>query len=324
MRVSKALYLGEVNGVHDQRFLEVIKEKFEVDTIFRSDLTNFESSSFAKYDLIIAVPLTGTISRIPKSIEIPIVGVSLAYDVNSINLSDELRANIQRCKFVICDCRYIQDKMIAEYAIDREKISIIPYGCDLELFQFKRQRNFEKPNILVTRNWYPIHSNQIIISALQLLHDEGLDFACTFVGNGPELQGAIDKVTKSSMNSKISFVGSKSPKAIVELMNESNFYISASSSDGSSVSLMEALATGMICIVSDFPSNHEWIEHQQSGFLFQNESVNSLSNTIREVLEVRPEVLASVGDIGIEVAKTKANWAKNRVDFVRVLESAIE
>ena len=107
-------------------------------------------------------------------------------------------------------------------------------------------------------------------------------------------------------------------------MNESNFYVSASRSYGSSVSLMEALATGFICIVSDFPTNREWVDHQKSGFLFQNGSSKSLSNTILEVLEIKPEVLTTISHLGIEVAKTKANWRKNRVDFIRILESAIE
>lgn len=324
MRVSKALYIGETSGVHDLRFLEAIKEKFEVDACFTSDLIDFASYDFEKYDLIVAAPLTRTISYIPKNLITPIVGISLAYDVNSESLSSDLRVNLQRCKLIVCDCKYIEDKIIKEHSFDQKKISIIPFGCDLDLFQSESQKWYTEPNILVTRNWFPAHSNKIVIEALQLLHEHGLDFKCTFVGNGPELQETIEKVSKSPMNSKIFFVGSKSPKDIRKLMNESNFYVSASRSDGSSVSLMEALAAGLICIVSDFPSNREWVDHQKSGFLFQNGSAKSLSNTIREVLEIKPEVLSSISQVGIEVAKSKANWTKNRVDFIRVLESAIE
>ncbi len=324
MRVSKALYIGETRGVHDLRFLDAIKEKYEVDACFTSDLINFASIDFESYDLIVAAPLTGTISIIPKNLTIPIVGISLAYDVNSENLSSDLRVNLQRCKLIVCDCKYIEDKIIIEHSFDQEKISVIPFGCDLDLFQSESQQKYTEPNILVTRNWFPTHSNKIVVEALQLLHEQGLDFNCTFVGNGPELQETIEKVSNSPMNSKIFFVGPKSPKDIRKLMNESNFYVSASRSDGSSVSLMEALAAGLICIVSDFPSNREWVDHQKSGFLFQNGSAESLCNMIREVLEIKPEVLSSISQVGIEVAKSKANWTKNRVDFLRVLESAIE
>jgi len=324
LRVPRALYIGETRGLHDLRFLEAIKEKFEVNAYFTSNYTNFDSYNIEEYDLIVAAPLTGTISVIPKNLTIPIVGISLAYDVTSESLSSDLRVNLQRCKLIVCDCKYIKEKIIKEYSFNQKKISVIPFGCDLDLFQSKSQRKFTEPNILVTRNWYPTHSNKIIIEALHLLHEQGIDFQCTFIGDGPELQETKKKVAQSSMSSKIIFLGSKSPKEIQKLMNKFNFYVSASRSDGSSVSLMEAMAAGLICIVSDFPSNSEWINHQKSGFLFQNGSAKSLSKTIREVLQIKPEVLSSISHLGTEVAKTKANWTKNRVDFIRVLESAIE
>ena len=72
--------------MHDLRFLEAIKEKYEVDACFTSDLINFASIDFESYDLIVAAPLTGTISIIPKNLMIPIVGISLAYDVNSAKM----------------------------------------------------------------------------------------------------------------------------------------------------------------------------------------------------------------------------------------------
>lgn len=324
MRVPKVLYIGETSGVHDLRFLDAIKEKFEVDAFFTSVSNDLASCDFEAYTLIVAAPLTGTISVIPENLKTPIVGMSLAYDVNSESLLSDLKLNLQRCNLIVCDCQYIKDKIINEHSFNPKKIRVIPFGCDLDIFKPELQKNYTEPKILVTRNWFPTHSNKIVIEALELLHEQGVDFNCTFVGNGPELKETVEKVSSLPMKSKINFLGSKSPKDIQKLMNESTLYVSASKSDGSSVSLMEALASGLICIVTDFPSNSEWIEHRKSGFLFQNGSPNSLSSTIREVLDIKPEVLSNISKLGIESAKTKADWTKNRAEFIRVLESAIE
>jgi glycosyltransferase involved in cell wall biosynthesis len=272
----------------------------------------------------VAAPLTRPISVIPSSTQIPIVGISLAYDLNSENDKDALSANLQECSFIICDCHYICDKITNEYGINQKKIGVIAFGCDLELFAAKRPKMFSEKNLLVTRNWFPTHSNRMILDALQRLHSQGIDIKCTFVGDGPELQESRRAFLKNSMNSNISFLGSKSPIEISHLMKTHEIYISASQSDGSSVSLMEALASGMICIVSNFPSNHEWIKDRYSGFLFQNGSEESLASTIKEVLALDPQTLATIGKRARMVAAEKANWGKNKMEFLEFLEAVIE
>ena len=317
------LYIGQTNGIHDNRFIRAMEECFDVDTVFISDQNNSADVNFGKYDLIVAAPLTETISLVPEGEQTPIAGISLAYDVNSEIDQEMLKTNIRRCKVIICDCLYIRDKISMKYGFNPMNIDVIPFGCDYKLFESKTPREYMKTNILVTRNWSPIHSNTVILDALQLLYDQGVDFNCTFVGDGPELQNAKHKVSNSSMSSKIVFVGSQSPEGISKLMKENDFYISASISDGSSVSLMEAMTSGMVCIVSDFPSNLEWIQHHKSGYLFQNGSRESLSLELKGVLESDPQKLTSIGKVGQKIAETKANWESNKINFKASLESAI-
>ena len=47
-----------------------------------------------------------------------------------------------------------------------------------------------------------------------------------------------------------------------------DLYLSASHSDGSSVSLMEALGCGLPVLVSDIPGNREWVTDGEQGWLF--------------------------------------------------------
>lgn len=45
------------------------------------------------------------------------------------------------------------------------------------------------------------------------------------------------------------------------------FYISIPKSDGTSISLLEAMAYGCIPITSDLPANKEWINHLENGII---------------------------------------------------------
>ena len=316
MKTKQVLYIGERNGIHDRRFIETLKQISVVTTYFVREVGDNSEFSYEGYDFIVAAPLTESISKIPNSISIPIIGVSLAYDVNLGSDSASLGENINKCSFIICDCEHVRKKICQEFNYPIKSTVVIPYGCDLETFKWTRVRDYQKPKFLVTRNWTKLHSNILIIEAMQILHERNIDFECVFLGDGPELENARKRFRNNSLESKIGFCGATSPMEIAQLMQNSNFYVSASSSDGSSVSLMEAMASGMVCVTSDFPSNLEWIIDNETGFLFRNGSSDSLADVLTGVLKKTPSELRIMGQMGQEIAVSRADWKKNREIFL--------
>jgi glycosyltransferase involved in cell wall biosynthesis len=305
-----------MNGIHDRRFIEVLKQISTVSTHFIRESGAISEIKFDSYDYIVAAPLTESISQIPNNITTPVIGISLGFDVNRSSYSDSLSRNIHTCSLIICDCEYIRNKVCLEYAYPKELTAVIPYGCDLEVFKWDGIRDFQFPRFLVTRNWTKLHSNVLILEAMQILNKANVDFQCIFLGDGAELENARRKVLNSSLESKVEFRGTVSPMEMVRLMQNSNVYISASSSDGSSVSLMEAMANGMVCVASDFPSNLEWITDKQSGFLFRNGSSDNLAEVLSEILEKTPSELRIIGRIGQKIAENRADWIKNKRIFL--------
>ncbi len=271
---------------------------------------------FENLDLVVAAPLTQPISKIPSDLAIPLIGISLAYDVNESSNPDSLKINIQKCDFIICDCEYVRKTICNEYDFPMERTAVIPFGCDLETFKWNGARDFQKPRFLVTRNWTELHSNILILEALQILNNAGVDFTCIFLGEGPELESARNLIQNGPLKSVIEFHGNKSSMEMAQLMQQSNVYISASSSDGSSVSLMEAMVNGLVCLVSDFPSNLEWISDKKSGFLFSNGSSQSLAEALFGILRRSAAELSIVAKKGQKIAERKADWNKNRMIFL--------
>ena len=316
MKIKQVLYIGEKYGIHDGRFIKILEQKCAVSTLFATEDVASLEVDFNNYDFIVAAPLTDSISMIPTYVSIPIVGISLAYDISDSLDSELLSRNIQKCNLIICDCEYIQKKVCDEYKYPIESTIVIPFGCDLETFKWDGVREFQKPKFLVTRNWSKLHSNILIIEALQILYEAKVDFTCIFLGDGPELEKAKTMILSSSLESKVEFRGTTSPTEMALLMRESNIYISASSSDGSSVSLMEAMVNGLVCLVSDFPSNLEWIDHRETGFLFTNGSSSSLAETLFEILAITDTELNVIARMGQEKAEIKADWNMNKVEFL--------
>jgi glycosyltransferase involved in cell wall biosynthesis len=90
----------------------------------------------------------------------------------------------------------------------------------------------------------------------------------------------------------------------------SDLYISPSHVDGSSVSLMEALACGLPCLVSDIPGNREWIEDGVNGWLFRDGNVDDLAEKILYAIKNRRS-FGRIGKAARQTAAEKADWQKN-------------
>ncbi len=89
---------------------------------------------------------------------------------------------------------------------------------------------------------------------------------------------------------RVHFGGQVGQKDLPRWYHMADLYISPSHVDGSSVSLMEALASGLPCLVSDIPGNREWIEDGVNGWLFRDGDVDDLAEKIL-VCDQKPQVV---------------------------------
>jgi len=80
--------------------------------------------------------------------------------------------------------------------------------------------------------------------------------------------GNFDEI--KNINSDIQYLLETTNDNIIELLKSSKIYISATKSDGLSISLIEAMYYGAIPIVSNIYSNRIIIKHDENGYLFDN------------------------------------------------------
>ena len=310
-------YIGRSNNIHDQRFIKTLSKNFKVLETYTQDLVSksIPIDKFVDVSLIVAGPLTDAISAIPISVKVPILGISHAFDLHTEFDDPAIKGNIARCTAIMSDCRHITNILRETYDFTK-KIYEIPWGCDRNYFS-KVKIPFEKKlKILVTRNWYAIYRNDVIVNALKMLQLKMIAFTCTFIGHGPLLEDQIQNLDKMSESLDIRFLGHQSKAEIRNAMSDNWIYISAASSDGTSISLLEAMAAGMICIATDFPSNHEWIEHAISGFLFPNGDSEALATLIELILSLSTEEKMKISRTAKDIILKRGDWRHNQKAFI--------
>jgi glycosyltransferase involved in cell wall biosynthesis len=116
---------------------------------------------------------------------------------------------------------------------------------------------------------------------------------------------------------RVHFGGHVTQKDLPRWYHMADLYISPSHVDGSSVTLMEALASGLPCLVSDIPGNREWIEEGANGWLFRDGNVDDLAEKILNAIKNRNS-FQEISQAARKTAEQKADWKKN---FGKLLET---
>ena len=93
-------------------------------------------------------------------------------------------------------------------------------------------------------------------------------------------------------------------------LSEADIYVSTSLHDGTSVSLLEAMAAGVFPIVTDIPANREWITDGENGFLIPKDRETLLASRIIDAIHDKPLLEESQRKNRLAVEE-KAFWPRN-------------
>lgn len=313
---SSIVYIGDHQNVHDRKLVETLNEVYQVKEVYTENLNSFpvHSSFFYNSVLIVAGPLIDPIVAIPNDIDIPILGISHAFDINT-DIELTIMKNIDRCSSIISDCRYITRILRERYQFHKTIVEF-PFGCEFDYFSNISVRFEVIPNIIVTRKWDQIYRNDVIISALKILDEKEIEFKCTFIGGGPLLAQQMLAVDSFSKPDIFHFLGEQERSGIRNSLDKNWLYISASVSDGTSISLLEAMAAGLICITTNFPSNLEWIEHGKNGFVFEVNDPQELANLIEIVMSLKLDEKLEISRAARATVANRGNWTNNKRSLI--------
>jgi len=128
---------------------------------------------------------------------------------------------------------------------------------------------------------------------------------------------------RGGVEERVTFPGQISNAELPRFYHLADLYVSPSHVDGSSVSLMEALACGLPCLVSDIPANQEWVSEGQNGWLFPDGDADALATKILAAIQKRKSLL-EIGHNARAVAEERADWKKNSQKLMQAYQIAKE
>lgn len=178
---------------------------------------------------------------------------------------------------------------LASYLTERlsvRRMTVVPNGVDTQFFHPVPRARSNVVKLLSISRLVPRKNIPTLIAAVQTLASKDLPVSLVVAGTGPE-EREIAALARSSAGI-VQFVGLIDEQRKRELLGDADAFVQLSVREGLSIATLEALASGLPCVVSDLPGVREPIVPGKTGFLVSNpESVEEVSKTLRQLLEAR-------------------------------------
>jgi glycosyltransferase involved in cell wall biosynthesis len=204
----------------------------------------------------------------------------------------------------------ITSRIISEFEIAPEKVMTVPFGVDSNLFYMQEKSDAcidKRIKVLSNRNFYEVYDLKNLINAIPLVIAKNRNVHFTIKGTGPledELKSLVEEL---DISEHVTFIGWLEYNKMPELLHESDIYVSTATSDGTPVSVLEAMACGKACIVTDVGGVSEWIGDGVSGNLIPPRNSQILASKILELAD-NPRTRDEMGKNANSVIKQKGDW----------------
>ncbi|MGB2698551.1 MAG: glycosyltransferase [Candidatus Zixiibacteriota bacterium] len=212
---------------------------------------------------------------------------------------------------------------IEKLGVIKKKIVISPMGVDQSLLEkCKGKRPSQETfTILSARKLEPLYNlKTLVLAASEVVKKFKGKVKFIIIGEGSQKQNLLGLSQKLGLNEYVEFKDFLPREEFLNLFQQAHLYLSTSLSDSTSVALLEAMASGIIPVVTDIPGNREWIMDGKNGFLFSPEDHKALAEKIIYAID-NFENLNRIRGENLALIKKRALWQDN---MKRIEDSFLE
>jgi glycosyltransferase involved in cell wall biosynthesis len=195
---------------------------------------------------------------------------------------------------------------VVGYGIPRNRCLNVPMGVDVKIFSPPSHKE-SPPVVTHLRDLEPIYNPQVCLQALALVAKEE-KIRAIMLGEG-SMRKAIESLAASG-ELEIQLVPRLCRSDVAKTLKRTAIYVSTSTCDSTSVTLLEAMACGAFPVVTDMPGNREWIEDGVNGYLVPCDDPDYIAKKIVDAIH-DSGLLKSAADRNVRIIHERAVWKDN-------------
>ena len=217
------------------------------------------------------------------------------------------RFAMRRASLVLCDAENLA-AAARRAGAPPGIVRAIPWGVDRE--RFRPAANRERGLVASVRMHEPVYDLPTVIRGLAPVLRDRPEAHVVFAGDGA-LRPELERLAAASLPAgRYRFTGRIPPVEMAALLARAEVCVSASLSDSTSQSLLEAMAAGALPVVSDIEGNREWVGPGDGAQLFAPGDAAALAAGVRTAL-TDPTWAAAARARNANVIAQRGDWHTN-------------
>ena len=219
----------------------------------------------------------------------------------------------QKARHVTCVSELMK-KEIEALGVEGRKMLTFPMGVGETFLEKGWKREVAQKRgpftIISNRNLQTIYNISQLIRAVPIVLREEPETRFLVAGEGPCRESLEGEVKSLNVDSSVRFLGRVPHEKMPDILAGADIYVSTSLHDGTSVSLLEAMATGAFPIVTNIDANGEWISDSQNGFLVPVGDEAFLAGKIIEAIRNK-RLVEQACEKNRKIVAKRACWGAN-------------
>lgn len=228
------------------------------------------------------------------------------------------KENIMIVDYILCPSKFVTKTLESEFGKEiLDKIIEIPYGADTEKFNY-RERSYcnDKLEILCVSRVTLTKGTKYLIEAMKKLRNEKINL--TYIGM-PSDEEDYKLVDELKHLENVNYIPNVPHSEIKKYFSRADIFVLPSLIEGSALSIYEALASGLPCIVTS--NSGSVITNGKEGFIVEPQSTEQLAEKI-DFCNKNRECLKSMSLLARETS-LKYTWDNYSNNIRKVYDNII-
>lgn len=221
-----------------------------------------------------------------------------------------------------CDCNAVRaaardfvslrEDQVVQFPWGIRRGSFAPTGPLPDLYQPRE----DTIRLISARSWEPLYDVDVLLSAFRLAHRTEPRLRLLLLGSGSMARLVSARIDEYRLRDFVITPGQVQGYELAKWFRAGNIYVSCAKSDGTSVSLLEAMATGLPVVVTDHDANREWITEGQNGWLASAGDSDQFAEKILQAAALTSAQRELISLRNRQIVRDRADWDRN---FPRLL-----
>ena len=230
-----------------------------------------------------------------------------------------------------CDCESVRAQAQRYAEIPNERIAQFPWGIKQGTFSpqgqagIREQLGFSPDTFafISTRSWEPLYHTEVLLQAFDRAYRVNNRLRLLLLGGGSAASRVRNFIAEHRLDQVVFTPGLIPSAETPRWFRAANAYVSCAKSDGTSISLLEAMATGLPAVVTDIASNREWISEDENGWLASVGSSEGFAEKLLRAAQSPANDLEAISERNQRIVSERADWDKNFPDLLRLYERVV-